>query len=100
MKQYIAAVVALLLVGCPRTYEPKPAPVPEDTNWCGEAEKNLKALQCKDRAGDPMWVNKKGERFTQTCKIAQREGVIFLNPRCVAGATDCDQAKQCPADGM
>lgn len=50
-----------------------------------------------DRAGNPMWVNLNGERFKTTCEIAQEEGRIFLNPRCISEAATCEEAKACPA---
>jgi hypothetical protein len=93
-------LLALLVTGCPKSYEPKVAPVPKDTDWCLGAEQNLELMKCKDRAGDPMWVNKKGERFEDTCKTAQEKGRIFLNPRCIAEAMSCENANQCPAEGM
>lgn len=99
MKKLIV-LAGLLLMGCPRPHEPKRAPIPEDTNWCSAAESFLKSNDCRDRAGDPMWVNKNGERFKQTCETAQRDGLIFLNPRCIAEAENCKAAKSCPAEGM
>lgn len=93
-------LVAILFVSCAQTYEPKPAPIPRDTDWCLEAELNLELMECKDRAGDPMWVNKLGERFEKTCKTAQQEGRIFINPKCISESDSCEKAKICPADGM
>ncbi len=63
---------------------------------CFDAGKNLEDLQCRDRHGDPMWVNKKGEPFAETCRILQEEGNIYINPRCIAGAKTCEEAKACP----
>ena len=84
-----------LLLGCPQT---KPVPVPEvkDTELCGKADENLERMQCSDRAGHPMWVNKKGERFKEICERVQEEGGVFLNPRCVSKAKTCKEAKACP----
>lgn len=96
----LALAAAALLSGCPTPVTPKPAPVPKDTDKCLAAEQNLQKLQCKDRAGDPMWVNKVGEPFSETCRKAQEEGRIFLNPACVAGAQTCEAANKCPAEGM
>ena len=96
----LALLLPLLLVGCPKTYEPHPAPIPKDTDQCLAAEQTLEKLQCKDRAGDPMWVNKLGERFGETCRKAQEEGRIFINPACVSTAGSCEKANQCPAEGM
>lgn len=89
-----------MFTACPTTYEPKPAPIPEDTDVCPAAEKNLEKLQCLDRAGDPMWVNKVGERFTETCRKAQEEGRIFMNPACISSALSCEKINACPAEGM
>lgn len=99
MKYLIGIVLSLALIGCPPPTDPHhPGPTPdvEDTDMCDAAEKQLEELECKDRRGDPMWVNKKGERFGDTCRIAQTEGTIFLNPKCVANAPTCDEAKVCP----
>lgn len=93
-------VAAFALTACPKTYEPKVAPIPKDTDQCLAAEQNLEKLQCKDRAGSPMWVNKIGERFAETCRKAQEDGRIFLNPACVRDAISCEKANKCPADGM
>jgi len=98
MKDLLPALAAALLAlpGCPAPVEPKPAPIPKDTDMCLAAEQGLERMQCLDRAGDPMWVNRNGERFRQICENAQLEGRVFLNPRCVADAATCDAAKKCP----
>lgn len=96
MKTAILAFLALGLVACPGPVTPKPAPIPQDTNKCADAEKTLERLQCKDLRGDPMWVNRKGERFQKTCETAQEDGRIFLNPKCISDAPTCEEAKQCP----
>lgn len=95
MRILVISIALLILSGCPKNGG-GPTPEPRDTDWCQAAEQNLEKLQCLDRAGDPMWVNKKGERFAQMCETAQEEGEIFLNPKCVAEATDCEKANQCP----
>jgi len=100
MRHAVLIAVALFLTACPKTYDPKPAPIPKDTDKCLAAEKTLEKLQCKDRAGSPMWVNKLGERFSETCRKAQEEGRIFLNPACVRDAKTCEAANKCPAEGM
>ncbi len=89
-------LMALLLVGCPTPPDPTPPVV--DTDLCGEAGKNLEELQCRDREGNPMWVNLGDERelFVDTCKIAQEAGGIFLNPKCISEASSCEEAKKCP----
>jgi len=46
-----------------------------------------------------MWVNRHEERFRDTCKTAQEEGGIFLNPKCIANARNCTEVNQCPAEG-
>lgn len=96
----VVLLFVLALASCGPHYYPAPAPVPVDTDKCQAAESNLQKLQCRDRAGDPMWVNKLGERFAVTCQKAQTDGRIFVNPACVASAKDCTTANQCPAQGM
>lgn len=86
-------------MGCPTTPPlPPPPPPPEDTELCKAAEERLEELGCKDREGNPMWVNKKSERFEETCRIIQEEGLISINPRCVMEAESCDEAKACPPE--
>lgn len=75
---------------------PNPPPPPSDTDMCGDAEATLERLECKDSLGDPMWVNKKGERFVETCRKIQEEALIFLDPKCVANAITCEEANECP----
>ncbi len=100
MKKYlIGLVLAIAVLGCPPVpdpHHPGPTPDAKDTDQCDAAEKKLEELECKDRRGDPMWVNKKGERFGDTCRIAQKKGTIFLNPKCVADAKTCEEANSCP----
>ena len=100
MKKLTVILATLLLQACPEKHEPKVAPVPRDTDKCEAAELRLEQLGCRDRAGDPMWVNRTGERFARTCQTAQQEGRVFLNPACIAGAASCEKAASCPADGM
>ena len=97
MKHLLAAALALALTGCPPPVVPNPPPTPTDTDKCGDAEANLEKLQCKDSHGDPMWVNKKGERFQETCRMAQEEALIFLDPLCISTAATCEGANECPA---
>lgn len=95
MCRWVLGVFLLILTGCPAP--PKPPPEPKDTDWCKAAEQTLERLQCKDSHDNPMWVNKRGERFQETCEQAQIEGLIFLNPKCVAEAKTCEGANECPA---
>lgn len=101
MKYILATIFIAITLTCnPKSTNIEPAhdPVPVvDTDWCEAADANIEKLQCLDRAGDPMWVNKHGERFVQTCQRNQDEGRVFLNPRCVATAASCDIVKKCPA---
>lgn len=66
-------------------------------DWCAAAEARLEELDCRDPRGDPMWVNRRGERFRDTCRVAQDQGGIFLNPECIARAQSCEEASACPA---
>lgn len=99
MKKLLPTLMLLVLTtGCPST-TPKPVgptPVVRDTDVCGDAGKNIEKLQCRDRRGDPMWVNRNGEKFEETCRTAQEEGGIFLDPKCIAEATTCEQVLACP----
>lgn len=70
----------------------------EDTDFCDEAEAKLEELGCRDRRGDPMWVNRNGERFAATCQTIQDEGGVFLDPKCIANAKTCEEAMSCPAN--
>jgi hypothetical protein len=94
--RYLILLFALVLVGCPPPVVPNPPPPPADTDMCGDAEATLERLQCKDSLGDPMWVNKRGERFAETCRIAQEEALIFLDPKCITNAATCKEANECP----
>jgi hypothetical protein len=102
IKHFLTTIfLAATLVSCNTKsihINPDPGPVPViDTDWCEAADVNIEKLQCFDRAGEPMWINKLGERFAQTCRRVQDEGGVFLNPRCVATAASCDIAMKCPA---
>lgn len=99
MKYPALLVFALAMSACPpEPHVPDPTPIPEDTEFCGDAEARLEELGCKDLEGNPMWVNKKGERFGETCRIAQEEGRLFLNPKCIIAAKTCEEAKECPPE--
>lgn len=98
MLSYIAPlVVALALAACsgpaPGSETPEPPP---DTDWCEAAEKRLETLECRDPRGDPMWVNRDGERFAATCRMIQEQGAVPINPRCIAQAETCEEADTCP----
>lgn len=91
-------LVILFTTGCPNqkntdVIEPdNNSTVPVvDTDWCDKAEINLRNLQCKARDGSDM-----SDNFTEICKRVQEDGMIFLNPKCIANATTCDIAKSCP----
>lgn len=95
--QNLYLLLFALLVGCHPPVVPNPPPDPADTDSCGAAEDRLEELQCFDSSGDPMWVNRIGEPFQETCRKAQEEALIFVNPRCVVEALTCNEANRCPA---
>jgi hypothetical protein len=86
-------LLALVLCGCPPVHVPDP---PKDTELCGLAEQRLLELECRDPRGQPMWVNALGIGFGDSCREAQEQGKVFVNPRCIAGAPTCEEADQCP----
>ncbi|EYF07652.1 Hypothetical protein CAP_8153 [Chondromyces apiculatus DSM 436] len=93
----IVVVLAALFLGCgPRQDGEMQPPVVPDTDLCGAAEARLEALQCKDPRGQPMWVNRLGERFGETCRVTQKEGGVFLNPGCIAKVNACSEVDACP----
>lgn len=98
MKKLLPTLFLLVLTGCPSTTpQPTgPTPVPRDTDACEDAGKNLKTMQCRDRHGNPMWENKHGEPFSETCRTLQEEGNIYINPTCIRDSKTCDEAKACP----
>lgn len=91
-------MLALLLGACcsvPPEAGPITPPPVRDTDWCREAELRLEALECRDPRGDPMWVNRRGERFAVTCRVAHQEGGVSLNPRCIAQVKSCSEVDAC-----
>lgn len=102
MKKLLPTLFLLVLTSCPSTTPTPvgPTPTPRDTDVCGEAGKNIEELKCLDRRGDPMWVNRNGEKFEETCRKLQEEGGIFLDPKCIAAATTCEQVVACPPSGL
>ncbi|AKT40316.1 hypothetical protein [Chondromyces crocatus] len=91
----VAFVILGVLLGCgPHQGEITPPDVP-DTDHCQAAERRLEALQCMNPRGEPMWVNRLGERFAETCRVTQDEGGVFLNPRCIAGVSACSEVDAC-----
>lgn len=97
MRHLMAAMIAsLFIVGCPAKDPVSPTPDVKDTDLCGEAEATIVKLQCRDRRGDPMWVNRNGEEFEDTCRIVQDQGGVFLNPECIQNAKSCAEVSACP----
>jgi hypothetical protein len=92
------ALVALLVLGCSSPSRTPPVTPPPDGDWCPAAEARLEALDCRDPRGDPMWVNRRGERFAETCQTAYEQGGVFFNPQCIAEAAGCQEANACPAE--
>ena len=90
MKLYLIPLAIILIIRC------GPMPEPRPTSECKRAEQNIAFLECRDQAGNPMWRNKKGETFAQICERVMVEGMVPLNPECIAAASSCDEVKQCP----
>lgn len=86
----------LLLVGCSSRPDPAQPEPPANGDWCASAEARLESLDCRDPRGEPMWVNRNGERFAVTCRTAYEGGGVFLNPQCIAEADSCAEANACP----
>ena len=98
MKLYILIVVFLSCCSGLKPTDPEsPPPTPEikDTDLCDDAEERLKELGCKDRRGDPLWKNRRGEEFSELCRIMQDVGRIYLNPDCVIYSKDCEEVLEC-----
>ena len=92
----LALAALLLLSGCPSSPRPSPEK-PVEGDSCAAAEARLEKLDCRDPRGDPMWVNRRGERFAETCRTAYEQGGVFLDPECIAEAASCQEANACPA---
>jgi len=92
----VVVMVSLFIAGCPAKDPVFPTPDVKDTDLCGEAEVNIVKLQCRDRRGDPLWVNRNGEEFEDTCRIVQDQGGVYLNPECIRDATSCAEVLACP----
>jgi hypothetical protein len=93
----LLALAALLLLGCSSAPKRSTVTPPANGDWCAAAEERLEALECRDPRGDPMWVNRRGERFAETCHAAYEQGGVFLDPQCIAEARSCQEANACPA---
>lgn len=101
-KALLLVIAGLFLAGCTKqyNYDPEPFTTPEvvDTDYCVAAQTNLKKLECKRPDGVFLWINEKGELFGVTCQRIQDEGGVFVNPRCLAEATNCKEVEKCPIE--
>ncbi|GAB4520467.1 MAG: hypothetical protein Tsb0020_39110 [Haliangiales bacterium] len=86
-----------LLAACTPTPAPDSPRGHGGADLCAAAEARLESLDCRDPRGEPMWVNRGGERFAETCRKASNQGGVFLDPGCIANAASCAEANQCPA---
>jgi hypothetical protein len=95
MRRFLSTIMAMVLclVVCAACHCDVPAnPVSisqaPDTTFCSPAAENLNRLgNCGDRQAT------KG-KFKDFCEYTQNNGV-FLNPKCIASATSCDEVKKC-----
>lgn len=99
MKIFMLLFVVLFVLCCSgrpiEPEEPKPTPEIKDTDLCDDAEEKLKELGCLDRRGDPLWKNRKGEEFSDLCRIIQDVGKIYLNPGCILYSKNCEEVLEC-----
>lgn len=100
MKNTFPIAIALALAsiaceGCPPSQtttdpvQPRPTPVPTDTELCDRAEAHLIELGCPE--GQPT---KRGKRFGDVCRELHDNG-IFVNPKCLAEIKSCAEVDVC-----
>lgn len=70
--------------GPPQPVEPEPAA----QDACEAAQNHLKALDCHDSAGVPMWQSKKGIAFQDFCRGSLDSGQD-INPECISKVKSC-----------
>jgi hypothetical protein len=86
----IVGSIALSSIHCGSSYAPPhPTPLVTDTDSCDAAQKNLLKLNCA--LGQPT---AKGLSFGDFCRQTQNNG-IEIDPKCLAGITDCESANLC-----
>jgi hypothetical protein len=90
MKKIILVALLLSLLSCKPAIPPRETPFVQDTELCEAAEVRLLKLKCEE--GQPT---KKGTRFKDVCEDVQKNGGVFLNPRCLSNITDCNQIDIC-----
>jgi hypothetical protein len=73
----------------PDPVQPRPTPIPTDTEWCDLAENKLTELNCIESQ-----PTKKGVHFGALCKELQSKG-IFVNPKCLAEIKTCAEVDVC-----
>lgn len=97
MKKFAKAILVVIVgavmfssVHCQSAYSPPhPTPLVTDTDFCDAAQANLLKLNCD--LGKPT---AKGLSFADFCRQTQNNG-IEIEPKCLAGITDCESANLC-----
>lgn len=93
MKKFLLYSLTLLLINIScnpaANRGPRPTPVVRDSEYCYDAEENLKWLKCEE--GKPT---KGGKRFAVFCIETQDNG-IFINPLCLSKIKDCSEVDTC-----
>jgi hypothetical protein len=79
----------ILVTSCELTPAPVGIPSVNDSEFCLPAAQKLDTLP--NKCGHRQAIKGK---FAEFCKSTQTNG-IYLNPKCISAASNCDQVKAC-----